>query len=178
MSTTPSERRASWQSTSARPVALLTVVLLCDTSASCASDDAGSGRDAQTSGNVLNAPLPPPPLLPPLPDLRGSRGGPHCTFDPDDPPERLSSTGCFVGSAPGPDLVAYTVRSPLWSDGSHRERYIALPTSGGPGSSPTPIETRVMVRAEDAWRFFTYRWEPPTDAARHDEAPRGRRPAA
>jgi hypothetical protein len=92
----------------------------------------------------------------------------------------LSDTGCFSDGMPAGDLVPYTVRSPLWTDGADKERWLALPVgqfigysvSGdwsfpeasvlaknflrGPGD---PIETRLMVRWGSGWDFASYRWE-------------------
>jgi len=76
--------------------------------------------------------------------------------------------------------VPYTVRSPLWTDGALKERWIALPpetvigySPDGPWSFPQgavllksflagpddPIETRLMVRRGDGWTSASYRWD-------------------
>jgi len=113
-------------------------------------------------------------------------------------PERLSETGCFTGPElrdPAPDLVPFDVRSPLWSDGTHKRRYMVLPAGAriatsddGPWEFPTgaimvkefalpfddldpssvrPIETRFMVRRAGGWEFHSFRWnDERTDAVR------------
>jgi uncharacterized repeat protein (TIGR03806 family) len=113
-------------------------------------------------------------------------------------PERLSETGCFEGarlSEPADDLVAFDVRSPLWSDGTHKRRFMVLPdatrievSDEGPWQFPAgaimvkefalpfddrdpssvrPIETRFMVRRAAGWEFHSFRWnDEGTDAVR------------
>ena len=113
-------------------------------------------------------------------------------------PDKLSDTGCFEGerlSEPSPDLVAFDVRSPLWSDGTHKRRYMVLPgdarievSDDGPWEFPVgaimvkefalpfddrdprsvrPIETRFMVRRAAGWEFHSFRWnDEGTDAVR------------
>lgn len=96
-------------------------------------------------------------------------------------PPTLSATGCFLGGSalsPGPDLVPYYVRSPLWTDGVEKQRYLVLPPGAAiageedwswpvgtvllknfllePGE---PVETRIMVFADSGWRFASYRWD-------------------
>jgi len=65
-------------------------------------------------------------------------------------PRKLSETGLFTSTkdlTPAPGLIPYSVNSPLWSDGAHKERYLAIPGNGkleyetltypgGPGSQP------------------------------------------
>ncbi|MCA9583466.1 MAG: hypothetical protein KC416_16815, partial [Myxococcales bacterium] len=120
--------------------------------------------------------------------------------EPPEPPMWLSETGCFDSlpeRVPGPDLIPYTVNSPLWTDGALKERYIVVPpdqfvtfTEVGPWELPVgsvivknfvlppgtrgsdvdvPMETRFMIRGEKEWAFFTYEWnEDRTDAKRFD----------
>jgi uncharacterized repeat protein (TIGR03806 family) len=47
----------------------------------------------------------------------------------DNPPDRLSETGCFDGMPPEPvdALIPYDVRVPLWSDGAVKQRYVIVP---------------------------------------------------
>ncbi len=92
----------------------------------------------------------------------------------------LADTGCLDGSSPAPGLVPYSVRSPLWTDGALKERWISLPVDSVIGYAPDapwvfpedavliksflrgpsdPIETRLMVRRGTGWRFASYRWE-------------------
>jgi hypothetical protein len=92
----------------------------------------------------------------------------------------LSATGCFPEGEPAADLVPYTVRSPLWSDGSLKRRWMVVPPGERLGFSPAgawafpagsllvkqflaasdrPIETRFMAWDGEAWTFATYRHE-------------------
>ena len=73
-------------------------------------------------------------LVPAIPDFDGS--------NPETLPAKLSQTGLYdnVASksrAMTEGIVAYEVNNPLWSDGSHKERYITLP----PGTKVTPTDT-------------------------------------
>ena len=111
-------------------------------------------------------------------------------------PQTLSATGLFTNTAslvPNPGLIAFDVRSPLWSDGTFKRRWLALPTTArigfaatgawtypqgtvlvkhfeielrvGDPSSRKRLETRVLIREEAGWRGYTYRWnEAQTDA--------------
>jgi uncharacterized repeat protein (TIGR03806 family) len=48
-------------------------------------------------------------------------------------PRKLSETGLFASTKdlkPAPGLIPYSVNSQLWSDGAHKERYIAIPGDG------------------------------------------------
>ncbi len=102
-------------------------------------------------------------------------------------PARLSDTGCFVdvpGLRPAPGVVPYDVASPLWTDGAHKRRWLALPAGervtvddDGPWGFPQnamlikdfafdgadgarrSVETRVMVRRPFGFSFHTYRWD-------------------
>ncbi len=106
--------------------------------------------------------------------------------DPDAPapagwPARLSDTGCFDDLPTrrlADGILAYDVNVPLWSDDAAKERGLVLPQDGtlawsdaGPLGLPDgtiliksfvrdghPLETRFLVRAGDAWRGATYRW--------------------
>ena len=104
-------------------------------------------------------------------------------------PRKLSETGMFA-SVPGhrvqPELIPYSVNSPLWSDGAYKERYIALPGTtkidydeksswkfpergvlvksfaleleeGNPATRKW-IETRFMLFQQKEWVGYTYRW--------------------
>jgi uncharacterized repeat protein (TIGR03806 family) len=111
-------------------------------------------------------------------------------------PRLLSETGLFASTAdhrPDPALIPFTVNSPLWSDGAHKERFIALPemsqidfTEEGAWKFPEGavlvktftldekapdrplrrrIETRLLVIQQNEWVGYTYRWNPEqTDA--------------
>ncbi|MCA9547663.1 MAG: hypothetical protein KC613_24840, partial [Myxococcales bacterium] len=101
-------------------------------------------------------------------------------------PARLSETGCFADLptlAPGPDLIPYRLRAPLWTDGAVKRRYLVLPP-GQPlavaddGRLDLPVgsvilkdfaflgpdglrsvETRTMTRYPFGWGFHTWRWD-------------------
>lgn len=111
-------------------------------------------------------------------------------------PTRLSGSGCFEGPGvgkPAPDLVPYEINAPLWTDGSHKQRYLVLPPGERIGIEddgtlafpegtvilkvfsyaldPTapevlsPVETRVMIRRGYGWEFHGYRWDATGDDA-------------
>lgn len=104
-------------------------------------------------------------------------------------PRTLSETGLFVSvpeHKPQPGLIPYSVNSPLWSDNSLKERFIALPgtsqiefTRTGPWKFPEQtvlvktfalerelgnpqtqqrLETRLMVLQQGEWVGYSYRW--------------------
>jgi uncharacterized repeat protein (TIGR03806 family) len=55
-------------------------------------------------------------------------------------PSRLGATGAFEDVAaltPQPALLAYSVNSPLWSDGAAKRRWLALPEGGTIGFAPS-----------------------------------------
>jgi glucose/arabinose dehydrogenase/mono/diheme cytochrome c family protein len=104
-------------------------------------------------------------------------------------PRRLSESGLFASVKDHrmkPGVVPYSVAAPFWSDGMHKERWIALPGSetigftktrgwnfpdktvlvksfavegeeGNPASRKW-IETRFLTRQEGEWYGYTYRW--------------------
>ncbi|MCA9656343.1 MAG: PQQ-dependent sugar dehydrogenase [Myxococcales bacterium] len=107
----------------------------------------------------------------------------------------LSASGCFPApDRPALDLVPYEINAPLWTDGSHKQRYLVLPPGeritvepGGElrfpegsvllktfsyASDPwtpeavVPVETRVMIRRRHAWEFHTYAWDEDGSEAR------------
>lgn len=113
-------------------------------------------------------------------------------------PRKLSETGLFdkvAGHRIAPGVIPYSINAAFWSDGAHKERFLAMPPSaritvpekadqgwkfddgtvtvksfsldmeeGNPGSRKY-IETRVVVKQEDHWVGYTYRWnEQQTDA--------------
>ena len=107
-------------------------------------------------------------------------------------PTTLSDTGCFkdLGSlAPAPGVLPYDVRSPLWSDGAGKGRWVVLPKGGKVTWTPsgvwgfpegtmfikhfeldgTRLETRFLLKDKAAMngvRVYTYRWNAAgTDAA-------------
>ncbi|MBL9153438.1 MAG: PQQ-dependent sugar dehydrogenase [Verrucomicrobiales bacterium] len=108
-----------------------------------------------------------------------------------EPPKLLSQTTAFTDLAsltPSAGVMPYDVIQPLWSDGSDKKRWIALPNDGNPDTAAEKIgwsetgnwqfplgtvlikhfevpgrrlETRFFVRGNDgAWFGFTYRWRP------------------
>ncbi len=116
-------------------------------------------------------------------------------------PGRLSETGVFQAATAGrldrtqvaAGLRGYAVRSPLWSDGAVKSRWLGLPPAAamrpraeGPWQFPrgsvfvkhfemaldeaepalhTPIETRILVAGNRDYYGLTYRWnEEGTDA--------------
>jgi uncharacterized repeat protein (TIGR03806 family) len=112
-------------------------------------------------------------------------------------PRWLSETGIFRDLSllePQPSLIAYSVQSPLWSDGASKQRWLALPEGeraefapSGPWEFPegsvfvkhfalplderepsrlTRLETRVLVAGEGGEFYgMTYEWNPEgTDA--------------
>ncbi len=106
-------------------------------------------------------------------------------------PTRLSETGMFTSvkeHQTDPGLIPYSVNAPLWADGTHVERFIALPgdsqieipAADGVGWSfpdgtaliqtfaldleagnPTSrhrIETRLLTRQQGEWVGYSYIW--------------------
>ena len=89
----------------------------------------------------------------------------------------LSETGCFPEGAPSGDLIPFTVRSPLWTDGALKERWLAVPPDQVIGFSPNGawsfpegsvlaksflrdvddvVEIRLMTKRVDGWTFASY----------------------
>jgi hypothetical protein len=134
----------------------------------------------------LNGPALGGPGLTSRPSIAG------CTVNPNAPVARALQTGCFTLAAPGKPvphagLVPYDLNAELWSDGTKKRRWIALPdgaamTPGGnggwvgpagtmmvkefaiettPGDATTRkvIETRFWVNdPTNGWMGITYRW--------------------
>ncbi len=95
-------------------------------------------------------------------------------------PRTLSATGCFTAgdiARPAAGVIPYSINAPLWSDGSEKERYFALPEGGritvaADGHFEFPngtiliktfsvggrrVETRLFVRHMDGnWGGYTY----------------------
>lgn len=110
-----------------------------------------------------------------VPDLDAGTGGENF-------PTRLSETGCVDPSNPVSvvdGVIPYTVNSALWSDGTAKRRWMALPDGteafvAGDGNVEFPIgtvlikefsfngdpfETRLLVRHDDGgWAGYTYEW--------------------
>ncbi len=117
-------------------------------------------------------------------------------------PRKLSETGLFAsvaGHKTHPGLIPFSVNVQLWSDGAHKERFIALPgdarmdytsrwgfkfdegsvlvksfaiedEAGNPRSRRW-IETRLMVFEQKEWVGYSYRWnQEQTDAELVDKS--------
>lgn len=97
-------------------------------------------------------------------------------------PSALSETGCMDPddrTAVAPSFEPYTVRSPLWSDGATKDRFLLVPADGvvrvrDGGDLDVPVgsvlvkefrrdgrllETRVVARLARGWNMATYRWD-------------------
>lgn len=100
-------------------------------------------------------------------------------------PRKLSDFGFFGGpgaTRPAPALVAYSLRTPLFSDYAEKQRFVYVPegarvtadTEGrlafpvgsaliktfgyGSGADFRPIETRVLLRRASGWEALPYVW--------------------
>ena len=106
-------------------------------------------------------------------------------------PPTISASGLFSNittQTPSPGLIPYSVNSPLWSDGTHKVRYLALPglsqiefsregrwqfpantilvksfyldmVQGDPTTRQI-VETRFLIKVGGSkeWQGFSYRW--------------------
>ena len=111
-------------------------------------------------------------------------------------PRKLSETGVFTSTKAGKaeaGLIPYSVNSPLWSDGAHKERWLGLPGEtkigfthnrafdfpegtvlvkefaldlvAGDAASRRRLETRLLTKQAGEWVGYTYLWnEEQTDA--------------
>ncbi|MGC3968985.1 MAG: PQQ-dependent sugar dehydrogenase [Pirellulales bacterium] len=116
--------------------------------------------------------------------------------EPSDFPRKLSESGLFEvgkGHTPVPGMIPYTVNSPLWSDVTYKERFLALPGDGvatyasrkswdfpegtvlvksfaleAKADDPKSrrwIETRFMTKQQKEWVGYSYAWnDEQTDA--------------
>ncbi len=105
-------------------------------------------------------------------------------------PRKLSETGLFQNLAtlqPAPGVLPYDIRAPFWSDGASKRRWITwqgspwsfhthdawslpvgtvlvkhfeIPLIDGDPNSVRRLETRVLVREQEDWAGYTYRWTP------------------
>lgn len=78
---------------------------------------------------------------------------PNPTSEPDRSfPRKLSETGLF-DSVPEhrvhPGLIPYSVNSPLWSDGTFKQRFVCLPAEVTGNDKTTP--TRINLQAKGSW---------------------------
>ncbi len=109
---------------------------------------------------------------------------------PQEFPRLLSQTGLFANTKnhePAAGVIPYSVNSPLWSDGAHKERFIAVPGDNqveyhptdawkfpegsvlvktfaldlepGNAQSRRRLETRLLHIEQDHWRGYTYVWK-------------------
>ncbi|MGL5095260.1 MAG: PQQ-dependent sugar dehydrogenase, partial [Planctomycetia bacterium] len=117
-------------------------------------------------------------------------------------PRTLSATGLYADVAKHlmhPAVIPYSVNSPLWSDGAHKDRFIALPESSaidytagrgwnfpegsvlvktfsldvkaGDATSRRRVETRLMAKTQGEWEGYSYLWnDEQTDAVLVDKA--------
>lgn len=163
------------------------------------SDTSSEGSDEPTPdlGTPDSDEPPVPPARPDTWNCLSPQGGMNHLAG--GPPDVLSATRCFTGPdlrTPGPDLIAYQINSPLWSDGSGKKRWFVVPpgeqiTLGDDGSwvfpegsviikefgfdlagdaeGMRPIETRFMARVGGDWEFWTYRWNHEGTEARRVE---------
>jgi uncharacterized repeat protein (TIGR03806 family) len=119
--------------------------------------------------------------------------GAEAAQDPDHrplAPQLLSQTGCFADIAQhqvSAEFVPYLMRSPLWTDSAHKDRFFSVPLGttitrtpngtwdwpigsvllknfsfdfqGSSGVERRPVETRLMKRFPDGrWQYWSYRW--------------------
>ena len=118
-----------------------------------------------------------------------------------EPPVTLVETGLYADSGErqlAAGVESFTVQYPLWSDGAHKRRWIALPPgttidASDPDAWHFPagtriwkeflldgrrIETRYMeLQADGEWQFASYRWNEDESAATR-VGPRGVKRAA
>lgn len=106
-------------------------------------------------------------------------------------PRKLSETGLFSqvrGHQIAPGVIPYSINAAFWSDGAHKERFIAVPPNAkismdekaergwvfddgsvtvksfsldmeeGKPASRKYIETRVVVKQDDHWVGYSYLW--------------------
>lgn len=114
---------------------------------------------------------------------------------PGEPPANLRDTGLYRAGTGGPiasGIASFTPQYPLWSDGTTKRRWLALPAGASIDASRPdawvfpigtrlwkefahaggPVETRYIERrADGAWQFATYVWN--ADASDAVLAPRG-----
>jgi uncharacterized repeat protein (TIGR03806 family) len=104
--------------------------------------------------------------------------------------------GELVLEEPAPGVLPYQVAAPLWADAAHKGRFLLLPEGetltlteqdewelpvgsvaiksfyldvdrSAPNTSLHTIETRLLVREEDRWHSYIYRWnDEQTEATR------------
>ena len=156
-------------------VLALLLVAACGESSPHTAVDASTAIDAGVDGADTDVDLGPDPL-----DVY--RG-----------PALLSATGLYApDGAIAPDVLAYEVRFPLWSDGSGKGRYFAIPPgaqidTGDPERWVFPIgtrawkefrvgadriETRYFTKvAADRWDYVAYLWR--ADRSDADALPAG-----
>ncbi|MBK9169449.1 MAG: PQQ-dependent sugar dehydrogenase [Bryobacterales bacterium] len=101
-------------------------------------------------------------------------------------PRKLSETGLFQSvrrHEVAPGVIPYSINAPFWSDGAHKERFVAMPGDTAiefkeanhwvfddgavtvksfaldmADGSRRWIETRIMVKQDNHWVGYTYEW--------------------
>lgn len=89
-------------------------------------------------------------------DHKGAGEGGYYYLEPTPPsinppkfPRKLSESGLFTNVAQhamAPGVIPYSVNSPLWSDGSHKERFIAIPDKAD-------TDMRMTLAGPRGWNF-------------------------
>lgn len=123
-------------------------------------------------------------------DEEEGAGTPRVTLPPPDAPwPTLSEWQLFdAAGAPAPRVVPYEVVSPLWSDATHKQRFVHIPEGSSIGYQPEELwefpegtvlvktfgylndlrdpslgerllETRLLVRQAGGWTPHTYVWD-------------------
>ena len=79
---------------------------------------------------------------------------PHSIDRTDQLPTKLSETGLFadLSTLTPAGVLPYDVNSPLWSDGAHKKRWVAVP---GDGTDSNPSLDRIYFHRHDKWSFPT-----------------------
>jgi uncharacterized repeat protein (TIGR03806 family) len=90
-------------------------------------------------------------------DHRADKEGAYYYLEPTPPaaaaptkfPRTLSASGLFASvqdHRPQPGTIPYSVNSPLWSDGAHKERFVAIPEHAA-------AEFKIDLTAKNGWNF-------------------------
>jgi len=89
-------------------------------------------------------------------DHRDKKEGAYYYLEPTPPatvttafPRKLSESGLFANvkdHVPQPGAIPYSVNSPLWSDGAHKERFVAVPEQA-------MADFKIDLGAKNGWNF-------------------------
>lgn len=89
-------------------------------------------------------------------DHRENKEGAYYYLEPTPPaaatttfPRKLSESGLFANvkdHTPQPGAIPYSVNSPLWSDGAHKERFLAIPEHAA-------TDFKIDLGAKNGWNF-------------------------